>query len=251
VRHEDAARIVKQTTIPTLASIYRVETVIPKLPGASQEVVEQIREEIDGVLKGSVEELRAELSQFREVIDQNGLGDVPPLHYNREPYKFEVEISSPMGSRYLQIIEALDEAIGCVELLWLMEIFDWYQHIDGPRRMTKSVYSASNKIRQVQKTVENGLREHASEREEEKKRRAQERAQIAETEARRNGGASATKRKKTTTKKAASKKNTKPNEQLEEAPAAEPERFTMDDVMAASTEEDEKAAPKAGSDDAA
>ncbi len=192
-----------------------MENVIPRLT-ADDEIFARTLAEVEETLAKAKAELTDTLEQNEALAKQNGLDGTVELHYSRKPYRWEVDLSSPTAIRYLELIEQLDKNLDLVELLWLMSVLKCRQHINGQIRLRKVVYSASNRIRQIQQTIENTLRK--------------------KQQAAKQGG-----------KKIVSEKKHKPQEKgakdksQEEAPRMEevaPQRVTMDDVIAAGDVED-------------
>lgn len=114
VKSELAIRLLTRGVWNTAGALYRIDT-IWRMIGKDEEI-DQMEALVRSYLEDAMREISSERDRLRKLMEQHGIEELPDYTQKKE---IALRILSPFIASYVSLILKADEAVQCLDALWL------------------------------------------------------------------------------------------------------------------------------------
>ena len=136
-----AQRIIQRGFRRTARALYSIDVIL-RIIGDADEAT-QVEEMITNLINEEYKAIQQEKSRLEKIIKDNGIDMLPEYTH---PEKITLPISSPQSSRFVAIIQELDELMRLIDTLWLNHIMTNSQRGKGTWRWQTRILGLGRRI---------------------------------------------------------------------------------------------------------
>lgn len=142
---EEAQRVYQRTFSEILKNLYYL-SVVARISSDNEGAIDELNEQVEEKFADFFDSLEDEAVRLSALCYDNAITTLPTYSM---PLEIDVEVSSPMANRYLQLLKKLDRVVQLLDSLWLAEHFTAKQKLRGTYEWQRKLVKVANQVREA------------------------------------------------------------------------------------------------------
>lgn len=142
---EEAQRVYQRTFSEILKNLYYL-SVIARISSDDERAIDELNEQVEVKFVDFFDCLEDEAVRLSALCYDNAVTALPTYSM---PLEVDVDVSSPMAKRYLQLLIKLDRIVKLLDSLWLSEHFTAKQKLRGTYEWQRKLVKVANQVREA------------------------------------------------------------------------------------------------------